>query len=277
MNLIEKIIYALQYEITRPKSYGLFHIECIFISIVLLIYLIKRKEKNKEISLKKILYIYGFGALVLEILKQIVWSFNYDSVLNTVTWDYQWYAFPFQLCTTPIFASIICIYLKKGKTRNSLLSYMAFTTILGSLATAIYPESCYVKMLLIDIHTMYLHFGSLIVSLYLLITHEIDTKLKNLLSGYNVFIIFALVAEIMNIIMYNSSILGDETFNMFYISPYFISILPIYDIIQSNTPFIVFILIYLLTIFIGSLIIWLVTKYIDNIITKLKNKEYKKL
>lgn len=264
MNIIERIIYCLQYEIDRPKVYGLFHIISLLITLILIIFLLKKKEKNHEKTLKIILGIYGFGSLILEVLKQIVWSFNYDPVTKIITWDYNWYAAPFQLCTTPIFIAIICLFLKKNKLRNNLLSYMAFFTILGSLATAVYPESCFVRTLLVDIHTMYLHLGSLIVSIYLIGTKEVEIKFKNLLNGYYVFLVFVFIAEILNIIMYNSKIIGDETFNMFYISPYFISDLPLLNNIQTHVPFIVFIIIYLLIIFIGALLVWLISKFITS-------------
>ena len=265
MSFVEKVIYALQYETTRPASYGIFHICWLVVSILMIIGLSKRREKNHEKSLKTILAIYGFGSLLLEILKQIIWSFNYNAVTNVVTWDYQWYAFPFQLCTTPIFISIICIFLKKGKLRDSLLSFMAYITLLGSIATALYPESCFVKTLLVDIHTMYLHFGSLVVSIYLLAKREVDIKFKSLINGYLVFLVFAFIAETMNIIIYNSGVLNGETFNMFFISPYFISTLPVYDIVQNNTPFVVYILFYLVTIFIGTVLVWIVTKVIRKV------------
>ena len=145
---------------------------------------------------------------------------------------------------------------------------MAFITILGSITTAIYPESCFVKTLLINIHTMYLHLGSLVVSIYL-IKREVNDKFKTFLNGYNVFIIFAFIAELMNIVIYKSGILNGETFNMFYISPYFISSLPVYDIIQKNTYFSIFLLIYLITIFAGGSIIWFLTKVIKQKTKKL--------
>ena len=265
MNLFEKIIYGLQFEIERPSSYGLFHIIWVLLSIIMIIYLCKRKEDNHEKSLKRILLIYGIGSLILEVLKQIIWSFNYDSVTKIITWDYQWYAFPYQLCSTPIIVSIVCAFLKKGKVRDSLLSYMAFVTILGSIATAIYPEACFVRTLLVDIHTMYLHFGSLVVSIYLLISKEIKINFKNYINGYVVFLLFAFSAEILNIIIYTSGILNGETFNMFYISPYFISSLPIFDIIQKNTPFIIYLIIYLIVIFVGSYLVYIISKVVNKI------------
>ena len=265
MKWFEKIIYGLQFEMERPSSYGLFHLIWILLSIIMIIYFIKRKENDHEKSLKGILLIYGVGSLILEIIKQVIWSFNYNPTTNIITWDYQWYAFPYQLCTTPIFVSIICLFLKKGKVRDSLLSYMAFVTILGSIATALYPESCFVRTLLVDIHTMYLHFGSLIVSIYLLISKEVKINFKNFIKGYIVFLLFASSAEILNIIIYNSGILNGETFNMFYISPYFISSLPIFDIIQKNTPFILYLIIYLVSIFVGSYLVFIISKGIIKI------------
>lgn len=264
MNAVERIIYDLQYEIERPTSFGIFHIICLIITILLILYLAKRKETNHEKSLKRVLFTYGFIVLILEILKQVIWSFNYDAVTNIVTWDYQWYSFPFQLCSVPIYLSLICLFLKKGKLRDNLLTFMAFTTILGSISTAIYPEGCFVRTFLIDIHTMYLHLGGLVVSVYLLTSKEVEITFKNLLKAYKVFLSFAAFALLLDIVMYHSGVLQGETFNMFFISPYFTSSLPIFDTIQNNVPYLVFLCLYLLSIFLGSSIIYLIAKLIKN-------------
>ena len=147
--------------------------------------------------------------------------------------------------------------------RDYLLAYIAFFTILGSISTAIYPESCFVRTILVNIHTMYLHLGSLILSIYLLISGEVKLNFKSLLSGYTIFIIFVIIAQILNISIYNSGILKGETFNMFYISPYFISGLPIYDVLQENLPYPIYLLIYLTSIFLGGYIIFIIS-YIIN-------------
>ena len=62
---------------------------------------------------------------------------------------------------------------------------------------------------------------------------------------------------------------------MFYISPYFTSSLPLFNVLQEKIPFILFIIIYLLTIFIGGLIVWIVINLFDKILNKknLSNKE----
>ena len=268
MNFVEKIVYMLQTEMEEAQAYGWFHLMCIAITIVAIVIVVRKK--NHEKHLKNILAGYGIVALILEVAKQIVWSFNYDEITNVVTWDYQWYAAPFQLCTTPIFVSIICVFLKDGKLRNALLSYMAFVTILGSFMTIIIPDDCLVSDILINIHTMWLHCGSFVVSMYLILSGTVKLEKDNLISAFKVFGVFVLIAEILNVGIYNTGILNGETFNMFYISPYFISSLPVFNTIQQNVPFVLFLLIYILAICLGATIVYFSAKIIKNIYRTVK-------
>lgn len=266
MNIFYKILCFLQSEMNRPKPFGLFHVCCLILVLIILMILYKRKKYYNEKQLKIVLGTYGIIALILEILKQLIWSFNYNN--GVVIWKYTWYSFPFQLCTTPIYISIICLFLRKNKLRDKLLSYMAFITILGSISTMLIPNSCFVSDILVNIHTMYLHLGSFIVSIYLLMTKEIEIKKENLISSIQVFLIFVLIANILNIVIYNLNILNGETFNMFYISPYFISILPVFNIIQENVPYLLYLLIYIITIIIGGIIVYNISKLIKKVIYK---------
>lgn len=253
------ILNILQTEMERPKMYGWFHLLCLAIAFLTIIILSKKKLYSEK-NLKVILMVYGIVALILELLKQFSWAFTYEN--SHLVFAYEWYAFPFQLCTTPIYVSIICLFLKKSKLRDHLLSYLAFITILGSITTAIYPDSCFVSDILVNVHTMYLHLGSLVLSLYLIISEEVKLTKDNLFGAIKVFIIFVFIALLLNVIIYNSNLLHGETFNMFYISPYFISILPIYNIIQENVPYFLYLLIYVISISFGGFIIYKIAKLI---------------
>ena len=268
MNLFEKILYFLQKEMPEPTPFGWYHLLCIGIMLLFIVILFIRRKKHNDKQLKIVLATYGIIVLVLEILKQLTWSFNYDPVTQLITWDYEWYAFPFQLCTTPIYISLICLFLKKGKLRDALLSYLAFFTILGSISTILLPESCFVEDILVNIHTMYLHLGSFVISVYLLFTKEVKLNKKNFISATIVFLSLTTIAEILNISIYHSGILNGETFNMFYISPYFISSLPVFDIIQKNVPYIIYLLIYIVALTLGALIIYFISLGINKLLSK---------
>lgn len=252
----------------EPRPYGWFHILWICFIIISLFVLYKFRKQYSDKQLKFVLGTYGIIALILETVKQLMWSFNYDALTNIITWDYEWYAAPFQLCTTPIFVSVICLFLKNNKLRESLLSYMAFVTILGSIMTVILPDACFVSDVVINIHTMWLHCGSLVVSIYLLMTGAVKVNKQNLIKALVVFLIFVFIAEILNITIYNMNILNGETFNMFYISPYFISSLPVFNVIQQNVPFILYLLIYIVSLTIGALLVYYVSYLLQVIVVK---------
>lgn len=273
MNFFEKILYMLQFEMNTPKPYGSFHLMWIFITIISIVILFKLRKKYSEKQLKMVLGIYGIVALIFEIIKQLIWSFSYDEVTKIVTWDYQWYAAPFQLCTTPIFVSIICLFLKDSKIRNSMLSYMAFVTILGGFMTVLIPDDCLVSDILINIHTMWLHCGSLVVSVYLLMSGAVKIDKQSLKSAIKVFIVFVLIAQILNITIYNTGILNGETFNMFYISPYFISSLPVFNVIQENVPFILYLLIYVFALSMGASCVYGISYLVMKISEKVNKQK----
>ena len=265
MNFFEKFLYFLQGKMNTPVAFGWFHLLWLGLIIVSIFILYKLKHRFNERQLKFVLFIYGMVALIFEILKQLIWAFNFDSVTSTVNWDYEWYSFPFQLCTTPMIVSIICFFLKSGKVRKSLLSYMSFVTIIGGIMTIFMPDSCFTSDILINIHTMWLHFGGFVVSIYLLMSGAVEIKLKNLRNAFFVFLIFVGIAEILNIVVYNIGVLNGETFNMFYISPYFISNLPVFDVIQQNVPYVIYVLIYILAVTLGSFIIYLISLFISKL------------
>ena len=111
MNCFERLLYLLQGEMNTPQVFGLYHCFWLILSLIVITILYNKENKYSERKLKLVLGVYSIIALIFEILKQLIWTFNYDPVTNIVTWDYQWYAAPFQLCTTPMIVSIICFFL----------------------------------------------------------------------------------------------------------------------------------------------------------------------
>lgn len=264
MNSFEEILYFLQGEMPRPQAYGWFHVLWIFLALIIIVLLYEKKNKYSESKLKIILGVYGIVAAILEILKQLIWTFNYDSITNTVLWDYEWYAFPFQLCTTPIFVCLLSLFLKQSKFRNHLLSYISYFTILGSISTILIPSSCFTSDILVNIHTMWLHVGSFVVSIYLLMSGVVNVDIQSFKNALLVFLFFVGIAEFLNIFVYNMDVLNGETFNMFYISPYFISSLPVFDVIQKNVPYLIYLIIYISSLVFGGFIIYLISYKIKN-------------
>ncbi len=267
--LWKEILTFLEAEMVTPKPYGAFHLLWLGLTIAVIVFLYFFRKRHNERILKWILGIYGLGAFILEALKQLIWSVEYNEGLGTFVWDYQWYAAPFQLCTMPIYVCLICLFLNKGKARDALLAFVAYTTILGSIASAIIPDQLFVPDILINVHAMFLHLGSLVVSIYLLMSGEVKINIKSLFIGVVVFFIVVILANTLNVVIYNSGVLNGETFNMLYISPYFESILPVFNSIYNSVPYIVFLALYVVALSLGSYIIFAIAKGISKISCKI--------
>lgn len=259
------ILQLLQLEMEEPTAWGWYHIMWLCITICIIYALYKIRKNHSEKQLKMVLGTYAGITLMTEFLKQVSWSFSLNDISELIEFDYTWYSFPFQLCSTPMYVCLICLFLNKSKIRDYLLSYVAYITILGSLSAVFMPDTCLVSDILVNIHTMCLHYGSLVVSIYLLMSGEVPLKMQQLKRGICVFFGLTLFANFLNIIIYNSGILLDETFNMFYISPYFVSELPVFNMIQQNAPYIVFLSTYIITLSLGGWIIYEVARYIQYI------------
>ena len=84
-----------------PKSYGLFHLSFVFIGLTLSIigaYLLRNTNEKQN---KIVLGCVGGFLAVTEIYKQL---FYYYVIGNC---SYQWWIFPFQLCSVPMYTCLI--------------------------------------------------------------------------------------------------------------------------------------------------------------------------
>lgn len=272
MSFLDKFILLLQTKMKEPFAWGVFHISCILIMLVVLGVLFILRKKHNEKQLKIVIGTYGIVAFILELLKNISWSYTYDTVFNIVTWDYTWYAFPFQLCTTPIYVCLICLFLKKCRVRDYMLSYVSFITIWGSIATILLPDSCLIDEILINVNTMWIHLASFVVSTYLLFSGEVKIKREYLFGAFKVFLIFVLMAFTLNVAVYNSNILNGETFDMFYISPYFAKDLPVFSQMYDLLPYYLYLPGYITILCLGGTSVYYITKTVQKINKKGTNK-----
>jgi len=271
MNLIVKVWRALQADMPEPAPFGWYHWMWIALGVMTVALLYSQRSRFGEKQLKWVLGIYGGVAAVTELLKQFSWSMVMGEGAGQLVWDYSWYSAPFQLCSTPIYVSLICLFLKKGKLRDHLLSYLALVTILGGLMTMLIPSSCFVEDILVNIHTMWLHCGSLVVGIYLIMSKAVPLTARSLRCAGVTFLCLTAMALTMNVAVYHSGVLNGETFNMFYISPYFVSELPVFNTIQQAVPYPLFLAAYVVALMLGSTLIFFIAQMIQRFVKYVNN------
>ena len=241
VTFFEKILAALDGTMPRPTLYGGYHLLCLGI-VVLLCVLVCLTAKG--ISDKHFNLVIGITAgvlLLLEIYKQ----FNYSYSPSSDAWDYQWYAFPFQFCSTPMYVMLVAAFMKNGKVKTSLCSFLATYGFFAGASVMFYPSDVFIKTIGINIQTMVHHGMMVVIGVFMYVSGRAECSKKTIFRAIPTFAVLIALALTMNVLFVKLDF-SDETFNMFYISPYFDCTLPILDRIYASTPYPVFILVYLL-------------------------------
>ena len=269
MNIFAQFLIFLQAKTQTPTIFGLYHIICFVVMIIICAVIIICRNKITQKQVRLTLFMLSITLIVLEILKQLIYSFNYNTTTNTATWDYQWYAFPFQFCSTPMYIMLIASLCKDNKFRDCLYSYLGTFALFAGLAVMVYPGDVFTSTIFINVQTMIWHSSMVIVSVLLWSSHSIRFGQTTILKASLVFITMVAIAVTMNYVWKLSGGLETgETFNMFYISQYYNCHFPILSFIQSNAPYIIFLLSYIIGFILCAYIILVIAILIHKIILK---------
>ena len=238
-----KVLQLLDTEMTTPGCYSVFHIAFFAASILTTVYLCVFRKNDSADRVRKVVFIASAVVLLLEIYKLINYSFSYAD--GKITFDFQWYAFPFQFCSTPMYVGILAGLIKKGKVHNALCAYLATFAIFAGLCVMVYPGDVFISTIGINIQTMICHGIMLPIGAYLFATGHVKLEHKTILKALCVFAVTVGVAMILNEVAHATGLLETDTFNMFYISPYCDPHLPVYSTVQELVPYPLSLIIYI--------------------------------
>ena len=267
---MQSLLKLLDSNMTTPTNYGWFHL--MFIGIIILTtFLLCYFFKDASIkTFNKISLISWIIIVILELYKQFVFSYTIGE--NTITWDYQWYAFPFQFCSSPIYVLPFIIFIKNNKIKDIFIAFMASFSLFAGLAVFAYPNDVFIDTIGINIQTMIHHGLQIVLGIFFAVYYRNSLNIKWWIKSVFVFAGLVIVALGLNLIVHNILQANniDETFNMFYISPYFDCTLPVLSIFYDLLPYIVFLIIYIVGFAIAAFIIFIITTTIINFVRKKK-------
>lgn len=235
MNFLGKVIEFLDTGMTEPVLYGWFHILFLVITVVATVLLCRFFKEGTEKQVRTILLVTALAVMILEVYKQINYTFSFDG--NVITAAYQWYAFPWQFCSTPMYVGLAAALWKKGKVHDCLCAYLASFALFAGVCVMIYPESVFIETIGINVQTMICHGSMITIGVYLLYTGYVKAEHKTAVRAMPVFAVMVALAVIMNEIANASGLLETEDFNMFFVSPHQEPSLPVYSLIQGVVPY----------------------------------------
>ena len=233
MDFWTKILQIMDTKMETPPLFGWFH--CMWLGIMVIASVLlgiwSKKAKAKHIT--NYVLIMSVVTIALEVYKQINYTFGDGSSAP----DYLWYAFPWQFCSTPMYIGLLAGLIRKGKVYDSLCAYLAAFALFAGLAVMIYPGDVFTQTVGINIQTMICHGGMVVTAVVLLASGHAKPQMKTLLKAVPVFVATVLIAMIMNEVAHATGLLETDLFNMFYISPYLESTLPIYGQVKEMLPY----------------------------------------
>lgn len=254
MNVFEQLIYMLQKRVSVPSVYGLYHIVTFALIILMTAWLCIRFRDAEEKTVRRILLTAWIFMVIGEVVKCLLFALTVTD--GVASWSFPWHAFPFQLCSTPLYVLPIAIFCR-GRIRETAHVFLMTFSLVGGLAVLIYPESVFTEFLGINIQTMMHHGLQVALGIYLAVCERRNLNLRHFAKAVPAFLMAAIVALILNIGVYHIYAAkggGIPEFNMFFISPYFDTNLPIVGDVYAAVSYPVFLTVYLLGLPIVALI-----------------------
>ena len=180
----------------------------------------------------RLLAVSGWVLAALEVCKQL-YLFN---VINGGVYD--WWFFPFQLCSVPMYLCILLPF-TRGRVRDAFLLFMAGCTFVGACATFIFPEDILRADMLLTFHGFIWHGILLFISLVIMMSGMAKMTRANFAGFILLMTVMSIIAVMINAAVepvmqasYAAGLLPHSYSAMFYLNPYHISPQPVVGPVQ---------------------------------------------
>jgi len=240
MTLLNSILSFLNGEMNTPVPYqslalSWFHYMALVLVTIATVIAVTRLRNVSDLKLRRFLLVFAGLLLSFELYKQLIFSYQSG-------WDYQWYAFPFQFCSTPMYVALYAGLTKNKKIQQALINFLGTYGLFAGLAVMLYPNDVFISTIGINIQTM-VHHGAMMVVGIALLANQVKLTSKSIFSAAAVFSILVTMAIVMNFI--HNTWIADGTFNMFFINPLYDNHIPVLTLIEPLVPHFLFVIIYI--------------------------------
>ena len=216
---LQKILNYTAWEMEIPPAYGAFHLIFMLSAFAISAILAWRLRGVGDKGNKRIFLSIGIFLLVSEVYKQLMYCLVVEP-----GGDYHWGAFPFQLCSIPMYFCVIIPLLKGGKVQKAMYNFLMMYNFLGGFIAFFEPSGLLHGYVTLTLHSLIWHSLLVFIGLYIFFSGRGGTERSDYLSATATFGILTLIAFIINCSFWE---LSKHSIKMFFVGP-------------GNSPIIVF-------------------------------------
>ena len=218
--LIIKLYEALSARGDAPKPYGEYHLWWIIAVVIATLALTLLFSRVKDKTVRIIIASAWAVMLIFELLKQFV-NCMYISE-GEIVWRYNFGAFPYHLCSTPLYILPMVAFMKDGRRRNTAIVFLATFAVIGGIAVYIAPDSVLGGHKLVDFQSMLHHGIQICIGLYIASRYRNALTNRNFASATLAFLLMTGLAIFLNVMLTRwFEIKGiSSSINLFFVNPY---------------------------------------------------------
>lgn len=257
------------------------------ILISLLVHYLDKKNHHKVMNV--LIFIYGLTFLGLEIYHEINRFYELG--------HYDWSSFPFQFCSIPIYMCPILPFIKNEKIKDACYYYLGTFCLVSGIFPLLFGQGqlCrwpnpYDTIRSFVWHILIVHVA-IISIVYKKIGNNLKSNYKPLIGAILLFVSFTVVAQLINVTLHytgginfttldgvplkevhNTRLDDPDIASCFYISPFFVSNMPVYNVIYKEAGWIVNYIAYLLSFSLMASILYFIYFAINQSIFIVRNR-----
>ena len=248
---MKEFINSTAIEVEKLPAYGWVHLTYFIVGVlvcVLIGYLLRKKSIK---TMNWILFGLGLFLLLTEIYKRLFYTYYIGQG------SYQYWIFPFQMCSIPMYFCILLPFIKSEKIRNAIYVFLISYNFLGGFISFLEPSGLIHEYLFLTIHAFIWHMILVLIGVIIDLNKNIKFTFKEFRNNILLFISLCIMAFIINLIFLGKGV------NMFFVGPEISSIIVFKSIATKfgwyiNTP------IYMLALTIGAYIFYIPSVFLSK-------------
>lgn len=246
-----------------PPAYGVFHISFVLIGFFVSFLLAFLLRKLSDRANKILIFSIGAFLLVAEVYKQLMYK-----LIICPDDLYHWGAFPFHLCSIPMYLCLIIPFLKKGRLQQTMYDFLMTYNLLSGIIVFFEPSGILSSWVTMTAHSLIWHMLLVFLGAYIAFSKRGSVAKGSYKNATILFVVLCVVAFAINCAFWEIS---EGAINNFFVGPK-VSSLIVFNQIGEKFGWYVSTALYIPAACFGAWIVFMIIKVLTTNSQKRKAK-----